>query len=148
MTITLYENKSEKNKVHKEITEKSVKVGRLRENTSIVTPMFTIEGVFSELSQANYIYVAEFRRYYYITDMVQIAGNLTQISCRVDVLMSFKDEILANTAVIARQEAKFNRYLNDANFKTYQNNIVVTKKLSGAGFGEAGFILVTAGQAN
>lgn len=148
MTVTLMKNNSEKNRVVKDVQTLFTTTGYIRENTSIVSPTFTLQVAFNSVVNCNYVYVPDFKRYYYITDMVQVAGNLTQVFCRCDVLMSFSTEILSNTAVIARQENVYNRYLNDANFKTYQNSTTVTKRLSGAGFGEAGYILVTAGQSS
>lgn len=146
MTVNLMINKSEKNKITKSITTVMNTTGNIRNNTSITSPVFLIKGEFSTISQSNYVYVPEFKRYYYIIDMVQVAGNVTEISCHCDVLMSFKDEILSNTAVISRQESVYNRYLNDPNFRIYQNNVVITKKLSGSGFSKAGYVMAIAGQ--
>lgn len=146
MTVNLLINKSEKNKVSKSVINIMSTTGSIRNNTSITSPVFLIKGEFSTISQSNYVYVPEFKRYYYIIDMVQVAGNMTEISCHCDVLMSFKDEILNNTAVISRQEVVYNRYLNDPNFRIYQNNVVLTRKLSGSGFSTAGYVMATAGQ--
>lgn len=145
MTVNLLINKSEKNKVSKSVSNIMSTTGNIRNNTSITSPVFLIKGEFSTISQSNYVYVPEFKRYYYIIDMVQVAGNMTEISCHCDVLMSFKYEILNNTAVISRQEVVYNRYLNDPNFRIYQNNVVLTRRLSGSGFSTAGYVLATAG---
>ena len=41
----------------------------------------------------NYLYIDEFKRYYFINDLIAAQGNLWQIDASCDVLMSFKENI-------------------------------------------------------
>ena len=131
MEIILYYNDSEKIKLDKELTKIGSIEGRLFQNTSITKPsiMFDLDtAVFS----ANYLYIPQFNRYYFITDVVNVSANKWQIQARVDVLTSFKSAIRENTAIIERQENEYNLYLDDKYYRAYQNEDVQYKKFSGS----------------
>lgn len=131
MEIILYYNDSEKIKLDKELTQIGTIEGRLFQNTSITKPsiMFDLDTtVFS----ANYLYIPQFNRYYFITDVVNVSANKWQIQARVDVLTSFKTSIRENTAIIERQENEYNLYLDDKYYRAYQNEDVQYKKFSGS----------------
>ena len=63
--------------------------------------------------EANYCYISDFGRYYYINAQRLDNGNVSKIELMVDVLMSFKDMILKSTVVAERTTNKYNRYLPD-----------------------------------
>ena len=131
MEIILYYNDSEKIKLDKDLTQIGTIEGRLFQNTSITKPsiIFVLDTtVFS----ANYLYIPQFNRYYFITDVVNISANKWQIQARVDVLTSFKSAIRENTAIIERQENEYNLYLDDKYYRAYQNEDVQYKKFSGS----------------
>lgn len=65
------------------------------------------------LYYANYVYIPEFKRYYYINDIIVVTNALIQINTDVDVLMSFKDDILNLDAFVARNEFNFNQFVKD-----------------------------------
>lgn len=130
MEIILYYNDSEKIKLDKELSQIGTIEGRLFQNTSITKPsiMFDLDtSVFS----ANYLYIPQFNRYYFITDVVNVSANKWQIQARVDVLTSFKSAIRENTAIIERQENEYNLYLDDKYYRAYQNEDIQYKKFSG-----------------
>ena len=131
MEIILYYNNSEKIKLDKELTQIGTIEGRLFQDTSITKPsiMFDLDtAVFS----ANYLYISQFNRYYFITDVINVSANKWQIQARVDVLTSFKSAIRENTAIIERQENEYNSYLDDKYYRAYQNEEVQYKKFSGS----------------
>jgi hypothetical protein len=119
MTIKFYKNLSDKNHVDKNITQVGSDVtGTLRDDCSILNPVIQIENFTGfNLTECNYAYIVEFGRYYYINN-ITLTNQLYEISMHVDVLMSYKDEIRNNNAVISRQENRYNLYLQDGVFKT------------------------------
>ena len=131
MEIILYYNNSEKIRLDKELTQIGTIEGRLFQNTSITKPsiMFDLDtAVFS----ANYLYIPQFNRYYFINDEVNVSANKWQIEAKVDVLTSFKSAIRENIAIIERQENEYNLYLDDKYYRAYQNEEVQYKKFSGS----------------
>ena len=55
----------------------------------------------TKVPEYNYAYIADFKRYYYVTDWVFVSG-MWRASLTVDVLATYKDQILASTQFIAR----------------------------------------------
>lgn len=126
--IVLQNNKSEQNKIGKNIDNILTVSGVLKDETSILSPSILVNADLDALTSANYMTIDSFGRKYFITDIKSIRRGLVQINGRCDVLETYKDYIKQQTAVIARQENKWNLYLNDSIFKTYQNPIYIFKK--------------------
>lgn len=97
--------------------------GKLLYNQSFLSPSFLVSGNYSEY---NYAYIPAFGRFYYIKDHIAESGNMTRIEMQVDALQSFKDQILANNAVIERQESLNNAYFADSMYWTQVNKVVKT----------------------
>lgn len=145
MTIKIYTNNSDKNKVDKDITQLGSDIsGNLREGCSIIDPVIKFEtNIGSNLTSANYAYITEFGRYYYINN-IKCVGSLYEVYMHVDVLQTYADEIRANDAVIARQQTKYNLYLQDGVFKTKAFPHIEIKQFP-SGFTDYQFIFSVAG---
>ena len=145
MTVTLYNNKSEEIKVAKDLEEIGAYEGRLKEACTVLSPSILFQGLSADtLTGANYAYIAEFKRYYFITNITIEDNNFFRIDMRVDVLQSYADSIKAQTAVIARNENEYNLYLNDGVFKAYQDPMIITKVFPKS-LTDSCFILAVAG---
>lgn len=122
MTIQLLNNKSEENKVDKTVDVIFTLTGTLREESSILTPSILVNNVTVELfSNVNYMYIPDFNRYYFITNITCIKNKLFRIDGRVDVLFSFSSDIKLQTALIERQQELFTGLLNDEQLPIKQN---------------------------
>lgn len=114
MKIIAYETNSEKNKVTKSLGFPVEFDGVLKEETDILAPEITF--ATPNPLGSNYAYIPDFHRYYFITNQTSIRKGLWRISLQVDVLMSFKDKILQQNAIISRQENVYNLYIQDPEF--------------------------------
>lgn len=65
----------------------------------------------------NCNYMMAFGRYYFIREKTLIKGNLYAIHAHEDVLYTFNTQIRTQEGVIARQENKYNLYLDDEKYK-------------------------------
>ena len=142
--VMLQINNSERNRVTKDISEISTVSGELKTETSIIDPVIMIECDLSAVIGCNYISIPTFRRSYFVNNIRSIRYGLVEFSCHVDVLSSFASEIRGNTAIVSKQENKWNLYLNDGTFKVYQNPNVLTKAFP-SGFTTQEFVLAVAG---
>lgn len=142
--IILQVNKSEKNKVTKTLTDIMTVNGELKSETSIIDPVIMISCELPVVTKCNYITIESFGRSYFVNNIRSIRSGLVEFSCHVDVLSSFADSIRENTAIIRKQESKWNLYLNDGSFKVYQNPMVLTKAFP-SGFTNQKFVLAVAG---
>lgn len=145
--IVLQTSSSERNKLDKTITDIETLTGTLRNDTSIIDPVFQIAGDLSSFVTANYCTVPTFGRSYFITDIRSIRNGLFEISCHVDVLSSFKTQIRDNTAILKRSEANWNLYLNDGSLQVAQDSEVITSIFTaGNQFGATwSYVLIIAG---
>lgn len=159
--IQLGTNTSAMNVVDKEFSQIFSAQGTLKAPSSIIDPVVTIlvSNLEAFRTGCNYAYIPTFGRYYYITNIVATTGSvndgsqttpqphqLWEIHMHVDVLMSFKDQIRAQSAVVARQENTYNLMLDDGFFMTYQNPKLQTKLFSVPDpFEVQEFVLVVAG---
>ena len=125
MTIKLYKTPSEVNKVTKVLNDELELTGELRESSSVITPIIKIED--NDLTDYNYAYIPDFGRYYFITNITSVRNGLWEVAMRVDVLMTYADEIKANTAVIARNSNLWNLYYQDEQFKILNYETIQTK---------------------
>lgn len=148
LTASLMVNSSPVEKIGKTLSEGLNFSVTLKDNTSILRPVLLL----SSTSQApitgyNYMYISDFGRYYFIDDVKSIHNNMWEVSAHVDVLETYKTAILANSAVIKRQQNLYNLYLDDPEFKTYNTEILQTKKfVGGSGFQKSmHYILVVNG---
>ena len=142
--ILIQRNNSENNRVTKDVTLLSTIEGTLRQETSIIDPVFIIAGDLDDYVGVNYCTVDSFGRSYFVNNIRSVRSGLIELTCHVDVLSSFAQQIRANTAIIRRQENQWNLYLNDGTFRVYQNPTVLTKAFP-SGFTTQEFVFAVAG---
>ena len=149
--VDFYFNKSENNRLDKDLESVNISTQQcvFKAGSSILTPtlqlQYSNDSSASRFFKCNYVKLSSpINRYYYVDDIIVVANKLVEIRCHVDVLMTYKDAIRANTAIIQRQENQWNLYLNDGTFKIYQNPVVLTREFP-AGFTTQSFVLALAG---
>lgn len=133
MRIVLYVNNAEENRLDKTsfLVQVADLTGTLRAGSSVVNPSILVElpsvdanelvgddeelvlgdseeieilGASDAVPIFNYAFIPEFHRYYFITDCVSVKNRLYMLTMRSDPLMSFKDSILNQSAIIDRCE--------------------------------------------
>lgn len=137
MDITLYLNKSQRNVVNKALShEKTLSDVFLLEECDVIKPSLifakTDDTIFDTY---NYAFIPKFNRYYYCTIRL-LDGERYQMNCEVDVLMSFKDDILRSEIVATRSGdiTKWNKLIRDDKIKNLCRSTKVIRKLSGGEF--------------
>lgn len=111
--LNLFNMLCEKNQVDKSLFLKQVGTltGTLREACSVMKPVIRCE--FSNVPKFNYVYIPSMERYYFVEEITFISKNIYDISLRVDVLMSFRNEIKSLTGVVARNEFEYDDFIVD-----------------------------------
>lgn len=139
--IVFMYNNEPMNKISKTPVEKFTLSGVLKEESSIVDPVILIEK--DNPIEANYAYIAEFNRYYYIKDITSVRNGLWRITMHTDVLKTFSEGILNSPCIVAKSSSRFNLYLNDSDYKCLQDDIIMTKTFT-SGFNLANSTFVAA----
>lgn len=143
-SVQLEISTSPKNKVDKSLSTITTLTGTLKDGTSIIDPKILIECDLSSIVNCNYMTISTFGRSYFVTDIKSIKNGIVEITGHVDVISTYASAIRSNSAILRRQENKWNLYLNDGSFKVYQNASVLTKSFPN-GFTTQEFVLAVAG---
>ena len=144
MTLTIYENETRDNQRVKNLTTLLSLTGTLREGSSIIDPVIKVAGTLPP--NANYFYIPEFGRYYFVTDIISLRHGLFEIRGHVDVLSSAGANLDNCGGIVRRQANNWNLYLDDGVFKSYANPDIVQKAFpSGFSTSNMCYILAVAG---
>lgn len=146
--IDFYRNNSESNRLDKDIDLIITATGTLKEGSSIIKPNVLVDSIIDNIIGSNYVYISEFNRYYFIEDIISEYNSLLRVILRVDVLMSFKNDILLNRAIIQKSERNWNLYLNDGIMRTYQYKNIETIKFPTAFPTGTDLVMAVAGKSN
>lgn len=123
ITLELYRCPSDERMVSKTLNDKfTFNHITFKNDTSIMNPIFIVGAIKGNTEpmdtvgwwrKFNYCYCPNLERYYFITDITFTRQGLVELNCSVDPLMSFKEDILASTQLITRQENKIQKYIPD-----------------------------------
>lgn len=92
----------------------------IKETCSIIRPILIIHlnaaGApnMEQLAKENYCYIPIFQRYYYIVNVTSETAAIAYVHCEVDVLASFRDDILATPAFVMYSNSKYNTAIPDS----------------------------------
>lgn len=105
----------------------------------------TLEMTYSAaLIHANYAYCVDTGYYFYLSEPTLAAQRLF-FNCEVDLLMTYKDDILKLGCIIDRQEYEFNAYLVDDKAPILNRRVVNTLKFPVGFSNNDSYILATTG---
>ena len=149
MQISLFTCSCERNRVNKSeyLENRFVLDGTLRKPSSAMNLDIDIEKSNPLEYHYNYMYISEFDRYYFIDEIVSVRNRLWTIKASVDVLMSFKNDILSSEVIIDKveDESAANLYLDDGSFVMDSRKYNEIKEFPN-GLNETGeYILICAG---
>ena len=155
MVAKIYKTKSAPNVVNKTISEVvTFEEVIFKEDTSLLNPTIIINGVsnassytIEDIGTSNYFSIPKVNRYYFITDITMMSGGRVAITGKVDVLMSFKSDILGSTQLIVRQEKKTNNYLIDTDIPLSSKKQVIEHEF-GDSISDSGYYILAVNGGN
>lgn len=125
MNVKFYTTPDGRNVLNKSLANETTKSGTLKEDCDILKPVILFN--FNPVG-FNYAYIADFGRYYYIDSIVNEGAALWRVKLSVDVLMSWKSQILNSPCICAKSSNDYNLNLNDPNYKCYQNDLILMQR--------------------
>lgn len=90
MIVKVYNNKSNKNIVNKKIEKVQEITFDFKDDSDITNPILILQ----TYKTGNYCYIPDLNRYYYIDRIELMNGGFYKLYLEIDVLMSYKDEII------------------------------------------------------
>lgn len=100
MVVNTYTCSDDNNVLVKNLTEVSTLDNvKLKDATELIKPELVL--MSDDYPTFNYVYLPKFNRYYYVTNITVNPNKIYRIALDVDVLMSFKDDILKSKGYVS-----------------------------------------------
>lgn len=117
-------SKSKHNAINKDFYDEMVIEGHLIDS-SLINPSITLARHTSAdtFSDYNYCYIHQFKRTYYIDDIVYNKNTIT-LKLSVDVLTTYKSDILAGKYYLNKSSNSVNKYLSDSTLAVPANYVI------------------------
>lgn len=138
-TLKLFKNSSENNDVSKTLTDEHKVTGYSRVVVDMLNPVIELAGI--EVNSYNYCYVQELNRYYYIENINISPNGVYRLSMRIDVLMTYRDDIMASHGLITKNR-EYNPYTGDVDVES-RYTLEKHEFENGFDFTNGDFVLVT-----
>lgn len=147
MEVQFYYNQSDSRVINKHLVEMDNNVfdGVPRGDVSVMNPVIRFEN--DGILRFNYAYVPELQRYYSVVDRTAFRDGVWDVTFAVDVLMSFRRDIMNLSVVVDKQSMGSNgdEYIDDGSLVS-ENVMFQTLYEFPGGFNDTGeYILITAG---
>lgn len=115
----------------------------LKENTSLNNPTFLID--FNDANawpDYNYCYVVPWNKYFFVNDWTN-EGNLWRAQCNIDVLATYKTEILASTQFVSYSSVIGNTWLPDTRIPVLRSTNVQSASVAAPFFVSDGWYILS-----
>lgn len=145
MLVNFMINKSPEIQVNKTVSATQPVDCQLKENCDMINPTFIVYGV--DITSFNYFQVPDFgNRYYFVVPPLMTRNeNTFEVTGQVDVLMSFKEDILNANGIIERNENEFMKYITDSKYTVLNYERIQTKLFPNSFPTNGEFVLIVAG---
>lgn len=121
----------------------------LKDNCSIITPVIKINMGALSVFIPNYMYIAEFNRYYFVTDM-QWNDGIWEVRLKVDAMATWKTQIGAQSLYVTRAAADYDGTIMDnlypAKSDPTYSNVIKTSFWNTTDLTTGTFVVGVAGQ--
>lgn len=145
MNVQFYYNQSDDRVINKTLIIGETFVGSPRDEVSVMNPIIRFES--DAILRYNYAYIPEYQRFYSIVDRTIYRDGIWDVTFAVDVLMSFRNDIMSLNVIVDKQsiEANGDEFIDDGSLVT-ENVMFQTVYNFTDGFNDTGeYILITAG---
>lgn len=145
MEVVLFHNASDDRVINKVLVGGESFIGVPRDELDVMQPVIRFEN--DGVLRYNYAYIPSLQRYYVINSINAYREGVWDVSMAVDVLMSFRGDIMALSVIVDKQSMPENgdEYIDDGSLVT--DNIMFTRlhEFSGGFNDYPEYILITAG---
>lgn len=145
MIMKMYNTSDSNNTINKTLANETEFNIKLKGDTSITRPVVVLHS--NSIILFNYAYIPEFNRYYFVDKIELFPNDIYNISLKVDVLESFKNDIKNSRGLISKQ-TNINNYYNDSYESEIKKEVDLYKSNVTFDLNKKSKILVTIGGVN
>lgn len=144
MDMVLYNYSGDRRKINKYLASvATVNIIAITDDTNILRPTIIID---TRAFNFNYVYIADFGRYYYVDNIKLMGGERIAIELSVDVLMSHKSAILSSQCIADRSSSNGDPYLTDNKIATRDEAKIYVRNMGNTPFNTTTYVLQVAGR--
>lgn len=115
MEIIFYYNASDSRYSVKDLTEVDRCSGSFKQPFNVIDPIIQLSKSIDPLVY-NYCYCPDTGRYYFVTSQPSYEAGFYNVSLHNDVIVNLRSQYMNLSAIIGRQEKRYNAYLKDSKF--------------------------------
>lgn len=138
MLVNFYHNNSTQDTINKNIISTGSIDIKLLSDVNFLQPILTIKNL---PANSNYAYIPRFERYYFIDNVQKHYNGLVTISMRVDVLETYKNDIINTRANIVESETVLNA--NNIDYVSDKTENVIKYDFPNKPFTDTSIVLTT-----
>jgi hypothetical protein len=149
LQVNLYNTSSDPRTLSKALTAIATVNVEIMDNNNVSKPILVMDNP-QNYRGINYVFIPHFNRYYFATVEI-VSGQLCNIHCNVDVLMSYAAGIRNTKTLLDRtaQKGRFNLYFADDKIRKYAYERTQAKYFPLSPLSRDGHcVLITAGGAS
>ena len=148
LQVTLYNTSSDPRTLSKTLTAIAAANVEIMDNNNVSNPVLVFDNP-QNIRGINYVFIPHFNRYYFAHVEI-VSGQLCNIHCNVDVLMSYAAGIRNTKTLLDRtaQKGKYNLYFADDKIRKYAYERTQARYFPLSPLSRDGYcVLITAGGA-
>lgn len=113
LLVQLYDVSDPKNKINKTLNNGVDVSCEVTESFSVAAPQLLLDaGQAAAYINKNYAYIPEFGRYYFV-EPPEYEGAFVKLTLEVDVLYTYRFDILNSDIIAKRSSTRYNKYIVD-----------------------------------
>lgn len=101
------------------------------DTVNTTTPQLIVTAALTDIEKFNYIEIAALGKMYFIRDIISLDAERVQISAAIDVLSTYKNDVLSAQVLTARGTKNINVFIPDNRLKNSTRGISQIKTLQG-----------------
>ena len=111
--ITFYNNNSDRRCVNKNLTNAKTISGKIKSQYTSSGISIDIDVSVAGITPFQFNYMKYDNKFYYIDNVDFVSQNIIRLNCSVDLLETYKAQILKQAAVLERSQNIYSRYIDD-----------------------------------
>ena len=140
--ITFYNNNSDRRCINKVLADAKTISGNVKTQYTSSGISLDIDISVAGITPFQFNYMKFDNKCYYIDSVDFLSQNIIRVNCSIDLLETYKVQILKQTAVLERSENIYNRYIDDDMLVLNSYKRVQTKAFPASFTPSSSFILV------
>ena len=140
--IIFYNNNSDRRCINKNLTNAMTISGNIKSQYTSSGISINIDVSVAGITPFQFNYMKYDNKFYYIDNVDFISQNIIRLNCSVDLLETYKAQILKQSAVLERSQNIYSRYIDDDNLVLNAYKRVQTKAFPASFTPSSSYVIV------